>query len=193
MNTPKKITLAGLGALSLLALTACQSVQPQENRAKANKQGMDRAHHAERHHHMSRHHHKGSYRHVGLNKQYQQAVQTACQNKSTGEEVTFQINQRQMTGQCQVIFQPTKVEQLKQLKIANTATVDKTEQTAAQRNEFRQQQRAARIAQREAFNKTCEGQKPGQNIQAKIGEQLIDGQCQVAFFTKKATKVAATS
>ena len=181
MKMTTKLGLISLSIFSVGALSACQSTQ---------SQSLDNN---ERHRHaqLTAEQKQQHQTHRTERKQAFAQMQKACDGKKLGESVQLQVGDKSIAGQCQMTFKPDhqarsehQAEHGSHRQMMHMERKNMENMTAAQREQVMQQfstQRAQHRATWQALQKACDGQAPGKTIQAKMGEQLISGQCLVKF------------
>ena len=190
MKTMTKIALVGASLLSMGALTACQSTQSVQDKGADHPRKMMGDKHDRR---MTP---EQLERKQKLREQRQaerQGILEACKTQTLGQPLEFKFDDRTVQGQCHLVFQADK-DQLKKWRSTQAQFKDGrehrrefkrgeklTEEQRAEKQKLREQVKAERDAQRQAITTACQGKSHGQNLQIKLGEQSINGQCQVRF------------
>lgn len=202
MKMTTKLGLISLSIFSVGALSACQSTQSQSL-----DNNNDRHRHVQRTTEQKQQHQTQRTE----RRQAFAQMQKACDGKKMGENVQLQVGDKSIAGQCQMTFKPDHQAQSGHKVRSEHKTqsehkgehqaehgshqkmhmAGKTMQhqslehmTPAQREQAKQQwstKRAQHHAEWQALQKACDGQAAGKTIQAKMGDQLINGQCLVKF------------
>ncbi|AOA57481.1 hypothetical protein [Acinetobacter larvae] len=170
----KKITLKNtsmlLLACSALGLAACQT-------NSSNPQTHKRGYHGGPHHQgmkpndragMSARHHQ---RQPGA-QAWREQMQQACLNKNNGATVNVKIDDKTLSGQCHLVFQPDR----------------NSMQSRVNHQSVRPQQHAGSNRRgawsdldRQAFQQACIGKSADQKTTVQFNEQSINGRCQLRF------------
>lgn len=202
MNASSKLGLMTLSLIAVTALSACQSTQntasTKTDQVAAQHHGHMKGHHGDSNMHNMYKHNKGQHS-AGRQQMFEQ-MQAACKDKTVGQSVEVKFKDKAITGQCQLGFQANDPKQFKtqfksvmQQQVPNdsTARLSRTEieklsveQRTAYRNEKRQSNQVRREQHRQQWQNIqaqCQGKTVGSAVQVKLGEQHIQGQCQLQF------------
>lgn len=186
-----KIAILGTSLVTLAALTACQSA------TSGNMGYAERMHHGkygqkftpEQREHMQIMH--------GMQRQAMQQMQTACDGQAVGTTLKIKVNDQSIEGTCNMRFSADRSEMQKlrgeyQAMRGNHMRGNTTmmnmhrnqPMTDAQRAELTKQfdQRLAlRQVHHNAMLQACQGKANGTATQLILGEQTINGKCEVRF------------
>ena len=190
MKITAKIGLVSASVCAMLALSACQSTQPTHERDRhamkmheKNKNLTPEQRQQRQEMHEQR-------------QQFVQAINTACDQKKSGDQVALTIGERSIQGQCKIQFYPdrptkkdaprearpelraqTDVKQAPRRQ-ANAVMTDAERAELVKQYDLHLQQRQAR---QNAIAQACQGKNHGQAVEIKIGEQQMQGKCLVKF------------
>ena len=189
-----KISIATASLIALGTLTACQSTNsPKEN---VSTQKMHGKYDHEQRKHMKKMH---TEQREGMKK-----IKAACDGKAAGTATQVQIGDKTIEGTCNLVFKADR----KDFKDARAESkpmrgehkpmqgemrgkmgaMPSEPLTDAQRAELTKkfdQRLAQHQANQNAMAQACQGQKAGTTIQLKMGEQTINGKCEVRFQPNK--------
>ena len=204
MNTMSKIAIMTASVVSIGALTACQTTTaPKDAQAHQKFDGrhadrMDRK--------MSPEQREMFKARQAERKQVFEQIQKACDGKAVGQTVQLKVGEKAIDGRCNIYFKADHKD-MKQMRgehrpmrgdvkamdmhrgDMNRAQMQGSQHqrealTDAKRAELTKQfdQRLAeRQAREQTIAKACQGQSHGKAVQIKLGEQTVNGQCQVRF------------
>lgn len=197
MNACYKLGLITFSLIAITGLSACQSTQ--STAPQNNEQHKHRADMKSMHGDKTKHSENGRHNSVGRQQILEQR-QAACKNKSEGQAVEVSFKDKTQSGQCAMHFQANDPEQFKtQLKThlqqqniaQDNYRLSRSElqnMTAEQRTAYRTEKRQLdqegheqRMAQWQVIQAKCQGQAAGSVVQFKLGDQNIQGQCQLLF------------
>ena len=189
MKHSKILMLLSMGIASM-GLVACQSTQPKlaekhDRSAKFEK----KSHQADQARHEAR---------KAKHKQRQQtvyALHSACDGKDVGSQTQVQVGERTWTGQCDLVFKPEAKRPIKSEKMREPKSkpAPYAAHTKVPRGEIISDEKRAELVKRydqrliqqqvrqQAVQNACQGQKVGQDIQLKLGDQQINGRCELRF------------
>ncbi|ANF83069.1 hypothetical protein A3K93_02045 [Acinetobacter sp. NCu2D-2] len=197
MKAMTKIALVSASVLSMGALTACQST----SNVSSTDQSPMMKHHGKHKHHAKKHLTPEQRQQFEAAREQRaelfKQMKTACENKAVGSAITIKSGDKTLAGTCAIHFKPD-AKDLKAFKAQNKPMrgehrVKRGEDlTDAQKAEFKkqlEQRRAERQAQQQAWLDACQGKKDGAKVQIKVGEQAINGQCQVHFQPERPAKL----
>lgn len=200
MKTMTKIALVSAGLLSVGTLTACQSTN---STATPEREG--------------RHAHKMHGKHERLSpeqrekwqqartehRQMMQQIQAACEGKAAGQTVQAKAGEKTMNGTCTLMFKPERQQikhsrehrpmrgDVRQFKQHTPQTGALTDAKRAEMVKQYDQRLAQRQARQQAIASACTGKTAGQQVQIKLGEQAVNGQCLLRFKPNAVTSAPA--
>ena len=201
MNSMTKIALVGASALSIGALTACQSTNTVKDKDSDHARMMH-DHHQKHDHKMTPEQREQFQQARAERKQVIEQIQKACDSKAVGTAVQVKAGDKTIDGTCVMTFKADhkaakhmrgehrsmKGEHRPMRGDINGMQMKRGEPlTNAQRAELTKQfdQRLAeRQAKQQAILKACQGQAHGKAVQLKVGAQSIDGKCEIRFQPK---------
>ncbi|OTG83226.1 hypothetical protein B9T31_14140 [Acinetobacter sp. ANC 4558] len=191
-----KVSMAITGLLAIGALTACQST-PNTKDLNDSKKMHNSSHNRDT---SSDHRREMKTMHAEQRNEMRQR-KNICEGKLAGSTAQIKMKDQQIDGTCTLVFQPNDKE-YKQMRGKNRPMQDEHSSiynkmknsgmrmhhneplTDARRAELTQQfdqHLAQRQAQQKAVSQACQGRNVGTAIQIKLGEQVINGQCNVRF------------
>lgn len=179
MKIVTKLGLLGFSLLSLGTLSACQSTQSTKQTSDSDKE--------QRHGHLTAEQKQQHKAQRAEQKQLRKQAKQACEGKAIGENVQIQVGDKNIAGQCQMMFKPEHRARSEHREGQHMSRADRqefkqmTEEQRAQAKQQFDQKRVQRKAEWQALQKACDGQTAGKTIQAKMGDQLVNGQCLVKF------------
>ncbi|OTG80856.1 hypothetical protein B9T33_07705 [Acinetobacter sp. ANC 5054] len=198
MNNMTKMALISAGVLSMGALTACQSTTAPKD---ADHGRMMKQHHGDHERKMSPEQREHFKEMRAEQRQVFTEMQKACDSKTVGTAVQVKAGDKAIDGTCVMTFKADR----KAMKEARgehkpmrgehrpmrgdmQGHMQRGEpMTDAQRAELTKQfdQRLAqRQAKQQAIAKACQGKTDGTAVAFKVGEQQINGKCEVRFQPK---------
>lgn len=205
MNTMSKIAIMTASVLSVGALTACQTTTaPKDAKGPHAFEGR----HADRMDRKMTPEQREAFKaRQAERKQVFEQIKTACDGKAVGQSVQIKAGEKTLEGTCNIHFkvdrkamkadlQKMRAEQHavqgehRPMQAHVRAPMHQQQReplTDAKRAELTQQyeQRLAlRQAREQAMAQACRGQTNGKAVQIKIGEQTLNGQCEVRFQPK---------
>ncbi|WP_180078762.1 hypothetical protein [Acinetobacter sp. YH12251] len=191
MKQMTKIALIGASVLSMGALTACQSTTA----PKDNDHGrMMKQHHGDQDRRMSPEQREHFKQMRAEQRQVFADMQKACDGKATGSTVQVKAGDKNIDGTCTMVFKADRQDMKKARGEHRPMRGDIRGQmqrgeplTDAKRAELTKQfdQRLAeRQAKQQAIMKACQGKTDGSAVAIKVGEQQINGKCEVRFQPK---------
>ncbi|MEN8992427.1 hypothetical protein ABD624_10745 [Avibacterium paragallinarum] len=191
MKQMTKMALIGASVLSMGALTACQSTTA----PKDNDHGrMMKQHHGDHDRRMSPEQREHFKQMRAEQRQVFADMQKACNGKATGSTVQVKAGEKNIDGTCTMVFKADRQDMKKARGEHKPMRGDMRGQmqrgeplTDAKRAELTKQfdQRLAeRQAKQQAIMKACQGKTDGSAVAIKVGEQQINGKCEVRFQPK---------
>ncbi|WP_180163262.1 hypothetical protein [Acinetobacter sp. YH12069] len=191
MKQMTKMALIGASVLSMGALTACQSTTA----PKDNDHGrMMKQHHGDHDRRMSPEQREHFKQMRAEQRQVFADMQKACNGKATGSTVQVKAGDKNIDGTCTMVFKADRQDMKKARGEHKPMRGDMRGQmqrgeplTDAKRAELTKQfdQRLAeRQAKQQAIMKACQGKTDGSAVAIKVGEQQINGKCEVRFQPK---------
>lgn len=191
MKQMTKMALIGASVLSMGALTACQSTTA----PKDNDHGrMMKQHHGDHDRRMSPEQREHFKQMRAEQRQVFADMQKACDGKATGSTVQVKAGDKNIDGTCTMVFKADRQDMKKARGEHRPMRGDIRGQmqrgeplTDAKRAELTKQfdQRLAeRQAKQQAIMKACQGKTDGSAVAIKVGEQQINGKCEVRFQPK---------
>ncbi|WP_180089823.1 hypothetical protein [Acinetobacter sp. YH12219] len=191
MKQMTKMALIGASVLSMGALTACQSTTA----PKDNDHGrMMKQHHSDQDRRMSPEQREHFKQMRAEQRQVFAEMQKACDGKTTGSTVQVKAGDKSIDGTCTMVFNADRQDMKKARGEHRPMHGDMRGQmqrgeplTDAKRAELTKQfdQRLAeRQAKQQAIMKACQGKTDGSAVAIKVGEQQINGKCEVRFQPK---------
>ncbi|WP_180049978.1 hypothetical protein [Acinetobacter sp. YH12144] len=191
MKQMTKMALIGASVLSMGALTACQSTTA----PKDNDHGrMMKQHHGDHDRRMSPEQREHFKQMRAEQRQVFADMQKACNGKTTGSTVQVKAGDKSIDGTCTMVFKADRQDMKKARGEHRPMRGDMRGQmqrgeplTDAKRAELTKQfdQRLAeRQAKQQAIMKACQGKTDGSAVAIKVGEQQINGKCEVRFQPK---------
>ena len=204
MNNMTKMALVGASVLSMGALTACQSTSTPKD---AEHGRMMKQHHGDQERRMSPEQREHFKQMRIEQRQVFAEMQKACDGKAVGSAVQVKAGDKAIDGTCTMTFKADRKAMKQEMKNARGehkpmrggehrpmhgdmrgAMGHRGEPlTDAKRAELTKQfdQRLAeRQAKQQAIMKACQGKTDGSAVAFKVGEQQINGQCEVRFQPK---------
>ena len=192
MQTMTKIALLSASILSVGALSACQSTH--NTSENEHTHGM-KHHHAEHDTKITTAQREQRKQDRIEYKKVASEIKKACDNKAAGQLVQINAGEKTIAGTCVMTFKPDQKMRTEQPDMKGQNRPMRGEingmhmrgaepLTDARRAELTQQfaQRLAeRQAKQQAILNACQGKKAGQTVQIKMGEQSLNGQCQLRF------------
>ena len=198
MQAHTKIALVAASILSMGALTACQSTTaPKDNdHGRIMKQ-----HHGDHDRRMSPEQREHFKQMRAEQRQVFADMQKACDGKTTGSTVQVKAGDKNIDGTCTMVFKADRQDMKKArgehkpmrgehrpMRGDMRGQMQRGEPlTDAKRAELTKQfdQRLAeRQAKQQAIMKACQGKTDGSAVAIKVGEQQINGKCEVRFQPK---------
>ena len=191
MKQMTKMALIGASVLSMGTLTACQSTTA----PKDNDHGrMMKQHHGDQDRRMSPEQREHFKQMRAEQRQVFADMQKACNGKTTGSTVQVKAGEKNIDGTCTMVFKADRQDMKKARGEHRPMRGDIRGQmqrgeplTDAKRAELTKQfdQRLAeRQAKQQAIMKACQGKTDGSAVAIKVGEQQINGKCEVRFQPK---------
>lgn len=188
MNTVSKIAMITASIIGVTTLTACQTTTAPQDAKKHDQRRISPEQREAFKAHQQRH------------RDMMQQIKTACDGKTSGQQVQIKTAEKTVDGTCIMRFKADREEMRKmrgehrpmQGRINGefrgpSMRMTGEPMTDAQRAEMTKnfdQRLAQRQAREQAIFKACQGQKSGQNVELKIATQTVKGQCQVRFQPK---------
>ena len=198
MKQMTKMALIGASVLSMGALTACQSTTA----PKDNDHGrMMKQHHGDQDRRMSPEQREHFKQMRAEQRQVFADMQKACDGKTTGSTVQVKAGDTNIDGTCTMVFKADRQDMKKargehkpmrgehrpmrgdmrgQMQRGEPLTDTKRAELTKQFD----QRLAERQAKQQAIMKACQGKTDGSAVAIKVGEQQINGKCEVRFQPK---------
>lgn len=198
MKQMTKMALIGASVLSMGALTACQSTTA----PKDNDHGrMMKQHHGDQDRRMSPEQREHFKQMRAEQRQVFADMQKACDGKTTGSTVQVKAGDKSIDGTCTMVFNADRQDMKKargehkpmrgehrpmhgdmrgQMQRGEPLTDAKRAELTKQFD----QRLAERQAKQQAIMKACQGKTDGSTVAIKVGEQQINGKCEVRFQPK---------
>lgn len=205
MNAMTKIAMLTTGLISMGALTACQTTTaPQDKDPR----------HFKAHHKQDRMtaEQRELYKQKRTERQQMfEQVKKACDGKAVGTAVQIKAGEKVINGSCKIHFKADRKD-MKHMRGEHRSLQGQhhgvmrgevrsfkqnrgealTDAKRAELIKAYDQRLAQRQAQQQAMAKACVGQSHGKAVQIKVGEKMINGQCQVRFHPQQMTNQATT-
>lgn len=198
MNTISKIAIVTASVLSVGALTACQTTSTPNDAQGPQKHG-----HYKQDRKMSPEQREKFKQHQAERKQVAEDIKKACDSKAVGQAVQIKAGEKTIDGTCVIHFKADRKDMKDKRAEQHPMKGEHRPMRGDVRGPMHQQQRepltdaqraemtkkfdqrlAERQAREQAIFKACQGQKDGKAVQIKLGEQTVNGQCQVRFQPK---------
>lgn len=198
MKQMTKMALIGASVLSMGTLTACQSTTA----PKDNDHGrMMKQHHGDHDRRMSPEQREHFKQMRAEQRQVFADMQKACNGKTIGSTVQVKAGEKNIDGTCTMVFKADRQDMKKargehkpmrgehrpmrgdirgQMQRGEPLTDAKRAELTKQFD----QRLAERQAKQQAIMKACQGKTDGSAVAIKVGEQQINGKCEVRFQPK---------
>lgn len=190
-----KIAVVGASILTLGTLTACQSTNTTKNADRPERMHggqYDRKANPDQREHMKKMH--------GMQHEAMKQMKTACEGKASGTAVQIKLNNKTIDGTCTMTFKVDAKEMKKSRgerqsmqqpmhgdfrgNMGMTRGEPLTDAKRAELTKQFDQRLAQRQAQQQAIAQACQGKANGTATQIKVGEQTLNGKCEVRFQPK---------
>ncbi|SPL71653.1 hypothetical protein [Acinetobacter stercoris] len=175
MNSLTKIALVSASILSMGALTACQSSSTPKNGPEGR--------HMMGHHKMSPEQREQFKQMRAERHEFMKQAKSACDNKAVGSSVQIKAGDKTVDGTCAINFRPDR-DSMKDIRLQDKhkgMRFKRGQELTAEQKAQIDQKRAERKAKWEAIQSACANQTNGKQIQVKLDDKLINGQCFVHF------------
>lgn len=202
MNNMTKMALVGASVLSMGALTACQSTSTPKD---AEHGRMMKQHHGDQDRRMSPEQREHFKQMRTEQRQVFAEMKKACDGKAVGSAVQVKAGDKAIDGTCTMTFNADRKAMKQEMKNARGEHKPMRGEHRPMRGDMRgQMQRgepltdakraeltkqfdqrlAERQAKQQAIMKACRGKTDGSAVAIKVGEQQINGKCEVRFQPK---------